>query len=133
MKRIGRSLVGLVIVGALASGCSASASDIEPMAADALAAARSAELGIHQDESGRTFATTARVVLDDMATQLSEVITQLEQTQTADETAERARKDALAASREAVDAIHTAQRGDTVAAQLALTSAIEALDDLAGQ
>ncbi|GEM_PF-5993169 len=133
MKRTRRSVVGLVIVGALVSGCAASTSDIQPMAADALSAAQSADLGIRIDEAGRTFPTTAQVVLDDMATQLSEVITQLEQTQTADEAAERARKDALDASREAIDAIHAAQRGDVAAAQRALASAIEVLDEVAGE
>ncbi|GAA5203199.1 hypothetical protein [Microbacterium jejuense] len=133
MKRIRRSLVGLVIVGALASGCAASAADIQPMAADALSAARSAELGIRIDEAGRTFATTARVLLDDMAARLGEVIAQLEQTQTADAAAELARTQALAASREAVDAVHRAQQGDEAAAVDALNAAISVLDELAGE
>jgi len=130
--KIMRSVVGLVIVGALATGCAASAADIQPLAADALSAARSADLGIDLDEAGRTFPTTAGVLLEDMATQLSDVITQLEETQTADESAEHTRQKALAASRDAIDAIHTAQQGDDAAAQRALSSAIDVLQDLAG-
>lgn len=133
VKRMRRSVVGLVIVGALVTGCAASTSDIQPMAGDALSAAQSADLGIRIDEAGRTFPTTARVVLDDMATQLSDVIRQLEQTQTADEAAERARTETLDAAREAIDAIHAAQQGDTAAAQRGLAAAIEVLDEVAGE
>jgi hypothetical protein len=126
-------LAGLVVIGALLSGCAASASDIQPMAADALAAAQSADLGIRIDEAGRTFPTTAQVLLEDMVTQLSDVITQLEQTQTADGPAERARTQTLAASREAIDAIHDAQGGDAAAALDGLGSAISVLDQVAGE
>lgn len=128
-----RSVAGLVVVGVLMTGCAASSADIQPMAADALSAAQSAHLGIRIDEAGRTFPTTARVLLDDMAAQLSDVITQLEQTQTADDAAERARTQALAASRDAIDAIHTAQAGDEAAAQRALKSAIDVLQEVAGE
>lgn len=128
-----RSAVGLVVLGALLSGCAASAADIQPMAADALSAARSADLGIDLHEAGRTFPTTADVVLEDMAGQLGDVIAQLEETQTADDAAERDRTRTLSAARDAIDAIHTALRGDDAAAQRALTPAIEVLQDVAGE
>ena len=128
-----RSAVVLVLLGALLSGCAASAADIQPMAADALSAARSADLGIDLDKAGRTFPTTAQVVLEDMATQLGDVITQLEETPTADDAAERDRTRTLSAARDAIDAIHTALRRDDAPAQRAHTPPLEVDPDVAGK
>ena len=118
--------------GMALTGCAATQASIEPMAGNALAATRSAELSIRLDLAGRTFPTTYDVQLGDMATQLANTISQLEQTSTADAAAERARTKTLAASRDAVDAIHLAQSGHDVRAEKDLHAAADKLAKLAG-
>ena len=127
------SALALVVATTLVvTGCASTESAIRPMAEDALAATRSAELGIRLDEEGHIFSTTTRVVLEDMAEQLADTVSQLEQTQAADVAAERTRVETLEAARDAVDAIHLAQAGQEAHAQKELREAARTLHELAG-
>jgi hypothetical protein len=130
-----RRVIAVVVVlftGLAVTGCAATQASIEPMAGNAMSAARSAELSIRLDRAGRTFVTTYDVQLGDMATQLAGTISQLEQTQAADAGAERTRTKTLAASRQAVDAIHLAQSGHSARAEKDLRAAADRLEKLAG-
>ena len=121
-----------VVLGLGLAGCSASPSDIRPIAAQALAATRSAETGLRLLDGGATFSTTDDALLGDMVTQLGDVMRQLETTQTSGASAERMRVQVLGASRAAVDAIHDAQQNRREEARRELRSASAELARLAG-
>lgn len=115
------------------AGCSASPSDIRPIAVQALAAARSAETGLRLLDDGATYSTTDDALLGDMVTQLGDVMRQLETTETGGAAAERLRVQVLDAARAATDAIHDAQQNRREEARRELRSAAAELARLAGE
>jgi hypothetical protein len=94
---------------------------------DALSAARSASLGVQQDQKTLLFPTTASVVYQDMAEDLADAGRQLELAAAATAIDARYRRDALAATRAALEGVHAAEHGRLADAADTLAAAGEAL------
>nr|WP_274636275.1 hypothetical protein [Microbacterium bovistercoris] len=83
---------------------------------DAVSAARSARIGVQQDEQGRLFGTTASVVYQDMAQKLADAGRELELADASTALDARYRRDALGATRTAIEGVHAAEHGELAAA-----------------
>lgn len=127
---------GLVASAVLLAGCTPAGGPDPGLVAtvgDALSAARSAQLGVQQDERSLLLPTTASVVYQDMAEELADAARQLELADAATAIDSRYRQDALEATRAALEGVHAAEHGRLADASHALTGASDALARLEKQ
>jgi hypothetical protein len=107
-------VAALLAISGLAGCTQAPAPDpgLQALAAEALSATRTAELGLRLDSDGRMLGTTSRALLGDMADALADTARELQLFETGTPADAALRLSVLTSTQAAGEAVHRAQQGE---------------------